>query len=105
MLLLFTLSAACRFGFPANIGESSNVNGSPKSPQIKSVKLDRTEIPRYESIEFRLQISASYANPYDVREISLDGSFTAPDGTEMRVPGFWDGVASLASAIHTIPGR
>jgi len=92
-VLLVSLSSACRFGFPENPSESSqDVNSFPNSPQINSVNLARTEVPRYESMEFRLQISASYTNPYDVREISLDGSFTAPDGTEMRVPGFWDGV-------------
>jgi hypothetical protein len=38
-----------------------------------------------------VELEADYDNPYDAREVTLDGTFTAPDGTEMRIPGFWDG--------------
>ena len=64
---------------------------SPDLPQITAVELDRTELPRYESLEMTLTVSAEYDNPYDAREVTLDGLFTDPDGTEMLVPGFWDG--------------
>jgi spore germination protein YaaH len=63
--------------------------GSP--PAIRSVALDRAELPRYEALEMLVDVQAQYANPYDARQVSLDGLFTAPDGGEWRVPGFWDG--------------
>ncbi|HKJ37887.1 MAG TPA: DUF5060 domain-containing protein [Anaerolineales bacterium] len=63
-------------------------------PEILSVKLDKAEVPKYESVEITLAVDAIYSNPYDVREVSLDGIFTSPDGTQMKAPGFWDGVDS-----------
>ena len=63
----------------------------PNLPQITSVALDSPELPRYELLEMTLAINASYSNPYDTREVTLDGLFLGPDGGEMLVPGFWDG--------------
>jgi hypothetical protein len=60
-------------------------------PSITSVELDREEVPNYASIELTLDVDAEYANPYDVREVSVDGFFTGPDRTQMTAPGFWDG--------------
>jgi hypothetical protein len=60
-------------------------------PLILLVEIDRAELPRYESLDMVLSVEAEYTNPYDVREVRLDGIFTAPDGNEMKVPGFWDG--------------
>lgn len=60
-------------------------------PEVTAVTLDRTELPNYESLEMTLALTAQYNNPYDAREVTVDGYFTAPDGTEMQVPGFWDG--------------
>jgi hypothetical protein len=59
-------------------------------PAIVSAALDRTELPRYESLEMTVALEAEYANPFDARQVKLDGVFTGPDGTSMRVPGFWD---------------
>ncbi len=63
-------------------------------PRITSVTLDRVELPRYESLEMIVSLDAQYANPYDVRQVRLDGIFTGPSGKEMNVPGFWDGTES-----------
>jgi hypothetical protein len=60
-------------------------------PVISEVTLDRAELPRYESLEITLQTDAQFSNPYDAREVRLQALFTAPDGTTMDVPGFWDG--------------
>ncbi len=60
-------------------------------PAITAVTLDRPTLPRYESLEMVVELTAEYSNPYDAREVALDGIFVAPDGSEMRVPGFWDG--------------
>lgn len=62
-----------------------------KGPAITDVRADRTELPRYESIEMILTLTAEYSNPYDAREVKLDGVFSGPDGVKMQAPGFWDG--------------
>lgn len=61
------------------------------SPRITAVMLDRSELPRYESLEMIVDLEARYDNPYDARQVRLDGLLTAPDGTQLTVPGFWDG--------------
>jgi hypothetical protein len=60
-------------------------------PQITAVSLDHSELPRYQSLEMTIELEAQYDNPYDAREVILDAAFTAPDGSEMIMPGFWDG--------------
>jgi len=60
-------------------------------PKVASVKLDRTELPKYESLEMTVGVSAKYQNPFDARQVALDGVFTGPNGKTMNVPGFWDG--------------
>ena len=61
-------------------------------PKITDVQIDQTEVPRYASIELTLQVEAEYVNPYDAREVTLQGIFQAPEGRgEISVPGFWDG--------------
>jgi hypothetical protein len=60
-------------------------------PEITSADLDKDTVAMYESIEMALALAAEYENPYDAREVQLNGTFTGPDGAEMTVPGFWDG--------------
>lgn len=60
-------------------------------PEILSIVSDRDDVPKYNSVELTLEIDADYNNPYDTREIVLDAIFTGPDGTQINVPGFWDG--------------
>jgi len=63
----------------------------PPLPQITGVVLNPTDVPRYELLEMQVAVQAQYSDPYDLRQVSLDGVFTGPDGTGMAVPGFWDG--------------
>ena len=60
-------------------------------PELVSVSLDRSEVPKYEAIELTVDFEAEYSNPYDIREIALDAVFNGPNGEQMMVPGFWDG--------------
>ena len=60
-------------------------------PKIISVTPDHAELPCYASMELTIDLDAKYSNPYDLREVSLDGVFTNSDGESMNVPGFWDG--------------
>ncbi len=63
-------------------------------PVITGVTADRAELPLYESLELTVSLKAIYNNPYDARQVSLDGVFIARDGKTMQVPGFWDGESS-----------
>jgi hypothetical protein len=63
-------------------------------PSIKAVSPDRSELPRYETIELSIALTAKYTNPYDARQVGLEGVFSGPDGKQMKVPGFWDGEAT-----------
>ena len=67
---------------------------NPDHPSISVVTPNRTELPRYESLELSVALKAKYNNPYDLRQVSLDGIFSGPEGVEMKVPGFWDGEAT-----------
>jgi hypothetical protein len=95
MLILIILTAAvlttgCGRNTPA-VTDTAAPTVVIDLPKIMGVELDRAELPRYESLEMKLAVEAKYSNPYDGREVRLDGVFTAPDGIEMKVPGFWDG--------------
>lgn len=59
-------------------------------PEITAVTLDKEQLGNYESLEMVVELAAEFTNPFDTREVTLDGVFIGPDGTEMRVPGFWD---------------
>jgi hypothetical protein len=79
-------------------GNQTTVTATPviveNLPQITSVELDHTEVARYASLEMSVSLEAQYTNPYDARQVSLDGVFTGPDGAQWKVPGFWDGETS-----------
>ena len=53
--------------------------------------MDQSELPNFAPLEMTVSLQAQYANPYDQRQVSLDGVFKGPDGKMMNVPGFWDG--------------
>ncbi len=94
-MLVTILSTACGSSpitAAPTVAATLTVPAQVDLPKIKSVELDRNEVPRYESIELTVKMSAKYSNPYDAREVALEGVFTGPDGSKMTVPGFWDGV-------------
>ena len=64
---------------------------SENLPEIIAVSLDLAELPQYESLEMTVDIEAEYKNPYELRDVRLDGIFNAPHGTERAMSGFWDG--------------
>jgi hypothetical protein len=69
---------------------------APAGPAIDAVTCDGgscvgVEVPRYGRIELVPALRATYANPFDAREVALEALFTGPDGKEWVVPGYWDG--------------
>ncbi len=61
------------------------------APEITSVELDKTELPRYAALEMTVQLQAQPVNPYDARLIRLEGVFSGPNDVKMNIPGFWNG--------------
>jgi hypothetical protein len=105
MKRIIWISAAGLFlcGLTAGCGGSTQVSTEPPPPQpssaeslpqITSLVLSQAEVERYEPLEMTLSITAEYPNPYDLRQVSLDGVFRGPAGEEMRIPGYWDGEQS-----------
>lgn len=46
-------------------------------------------VTRHDVLEITLEAQRAYDDPYN--QVVLDATFTAPDGTKLVVPGFWDG--------------
>lgn len=67
---------------------------TPDLPVITAAVPDRSELPNYQSLTLSVALKAKYSNPYDLRQVSLDGVFSGPDGKQMKAPGFWDGDSS-----------
>jgi hypothetical protein len=57
--------------------------------RLLSVTPSRTQVPRYDLIEFRLNLQATYRNAFDPEEISVDADIRTPAGKTLRVPGFY----------------
>jgi len=60
-------------------------------PEVVSVSVGGDDVSKYESVEMTLEIDAKYSNPYDTREVEVNGVFQIPGGGQWVVPGFWDG--------------
>ncbi len=58
-------------------------------PVIDYVQPSAAEVPRFERVEIRFRLPDRYLDPFDEEEISVEGLFEAPDGTETRVDGFF----------------
>lgn len=89
------LATGCnRTATPAPLQPTPTAASAADLPAITAVQLDQPSVPRYESVEMTVTLAAKYSNPFDAREVSLDGVFDGPGGLEMKVPGFWDGVSA-----------
>lgn len=96
LLLVWLLGSGCGQAPAATSTSSPEATATPMAglPSITAIELNRQEVPRYEALEMTVALEAEYANPYDARQVRLDGLFTAPDGQQTKVPGFWDGEAA-----------
>ncbi|MCL4179224.1 MAG: DUF5060 domain-containing protein [Verrucomicrobia bacterium] len=59
-------------------------------PTILSVRPQSETAGCYEKLELRVDLRASYANPFDPEEVDLSAEFTAPSGKVWRVWGFYN---------------
>ena len=65
------------------------VTGDSRPLAIGGVEPARAEVPRYGRFEARIDLAATYQNPFDPDEIAVDAHFVAPSGRELVVPCFY----------------
>jgi len=58
-------------------------------PSIVSVRASETTVGLYEKFELRIDLKATYVNPFDPDEIDLCAQFTAPSGKKSTIWGFY----------------
>lgn len=55
---------------------------------LRAVRLNTASVPRYGKLEMRLDLSATYDNPFDPDQIAVTAAFTSPQGRTAVVNGF-----------------
>lgn len=91
ILLMGCSNAPAPTPTPASTPTPAATPTPDNAARVTAVTPDKSTLPNYESLEMILELTADYTNPYDAREITVDGLFTAPDGQTQTVPAFWDG--------------
>ena len=61
-----------------------------KPPSILSVRADSTQVGLYEKFELRIDLQATYTNPFDPGQIDLRAEFIAPSGRKWSINGFYN---------------
>jgi hypothetical protein len=63
---------------------------SAEPPSISSVRADSRQVGLYEKFELRIDLKATYDNPFDPDQIDLSAEFTSPSGKKQSVWGFYN---------------
>ncbi len=90
LMICSTLLACCPSVTPP-VAAPSLAPTSKSSPQIHAVTAVTNGVKKYERFEATVDLAATYTNPYDQAEVTLEATFIAPSGETMTVSGFWDG--------------
>jgi hypothetical protein len=61
-----------------------------REPVISSVQAVSPNVGLYEKFELRIDLTATYANPYDPGEIDVQAQFTSPSGKQWTIWGFYN---------------
>jgi hypothetical protein len=56
---------------------------------LRGVEADRATVGRFETVEFTLDMSATYENPYDPDQVAVNAVIVTPSGARERVAGFY----------------
>jgi len=65
------------------------IDSMQKPLAIGKVTASAAQVPQYGKLELRVDLGATYENPFDPGEVRLDAAFTAPSGKRTVVPGFF----------------
>jgi hypothetical protein len=63
---------------------------SVEPPSILSVRADSRPVGLYEKFELRIDLKATYDNPFDPEQVNLSAEFTSPSGKKQTVWGFYN---------------
>jgi hypothetical protein len=55
---------------------------------IRSVTLSASSVPEYGMVEIKVDLAATYENPFDPSDIRLDAHLSSPKGERIEIPGF-----------------
>jgi len=58
-------------------------------PYFNSITPNNDTIGKYDLFELHVDMTASFINPYNYDELELQGRFTSPSGTMIKVDGFY----------------
>ncbi|MCS7264875.1 MAG: DUF5060 domain-containing protein [Armatimonadetes bacterium] len=56
---------------------------------LKGVKPNAKTLRRYKTLELKIDLDATYDNPFDPEQISVEAEIVSPSGKRVRVPGFF----------------
>lgn len=56
---------------------------------LRGVRASAASVPQYGKLELKVDLAATYNNPFDPDQVRLDAHFTPPSGREIVVPGFF----------------
>src|SRR5664279_344405 len=74
-----------RQAMPPEIAQQMRAGLLPGTPGTAGIP-----IPRYEKVELRIEMRATYQNPYDPEQLDLWAEFTAPSGKLWKIWGFYN---------------
>jgi len=58
------------------------------APTISNLRLAASKVPCYGRAEIRCDLQATYDNPFDPAQVTLDATCTGPGGLKLTMPGF-----------------
>ncbi len=58
--------------------------------ELRSATPSAATIPRYGTLALKLDLAATYGNPFDPEQVDVHGLFTGPGGKQFQVKGFLD---------------
>jgi len=67
----------------------SRPNVVPDAGTVFNLRVNGTNIGRYEKFEISFNLDRTYSNPFDPEVVDVSGQFVCPDGTTESVPGFF----------------
>ncbi|MCU0917330.1 MAG: DUF5060 domain-containing protein [Planctomycetes bacterium] len=56
---------------------------------ISEVSIRKTQVARRQTVEITFRMEGQWQNPFDPNDVRVDAVFTAPDGTQTTVAGFF----------------
>ena len=58
-------------------------------PEVISIFQPADSVGQYDKYELRMNIKATFVNPFDPEDIDITATFTSPTGKKWTIPGFY----------------